>query len=94
MLLYQETKIAQIAVKTASGLTRREAIQNIFMQGTAFGSLICTSVMDKLAKMFYKDDKLLYTYKSEVKVPVLGMVDDVLCVAKCGSEAVVSNSNN
>ena len=31
-------------------------------------------------------------YKNEVKVPVLGMVDDVLCVAKCGSDAVLSNS--
>ena len=61
------------------------------MQGTVFGSLICTSVMDKLAKIFYKDEKLLYTYKSEVNVPVLGMVDDVLWVAKCGSDAVLSN---
>ena len=59
------------------------------MQGRVFGSLICTSVMDKLAKIFYKDKKLLYTYKSEVKEPVLGMVDDVLCVAKCGSDAVL-----
>ena len=77
-------------MKTASGITQREDIENIIMQGTVFGSLICTSVMDKLAKIFYNDEKLLYGYKD--KVPVLEMVDDVLCVAKCGSEAVMSNS--
>ena len=48
--------------------------------------------MDKLAKIFYNDEKLLYRYKDKVEVPVLEMVDDVLCVAKCGSEAVMSNS--
>ena len=58
------------------------------MQRTVFGSLICTSVMDKLGKIFYNNESLLYKYKNEVKVPILGMVDDVLCVAKCSNEAV------
>ena len=49
VLLYEETRDAQVATKTASGLTTREDIKNINMQGTFFGSLICTSVMDKLA---------------------------------------------
>ena len=62
------------------------------MQGTVFGSLICTAVMDKLAKIFYNDTTLLYKYKNKVKVPILGMVDNVLCVAKGSSEAVKCNS--
>ena len=69
MILYEETRNAKISVKTASGLTKREKIQNIIMQGKVFGSLICTSVMDKLANIFYQDEKLLYTYKNKVKVP-------------------------
>ena len=69
MILYEETRNAKISVKTASGLTKREKIPNIIMQGKVFGSLICTSVMDKLANIFYQDEKLLYTYKNEVKVP-------------------------
>ena len=52
------------------------------MQGTVLGSIICTSVMDKLAKVFYANENLLYMYKQTVKIPVLGMVDDVLTVAK------------
>ena len=91
VLLYEETKNANIAIKTATGLTDREIITNLIMQGTVFGCLICTTVMDKLAKIFYNNKALLYKYKNTVNVPILGMVDDVLCVARCSSEAVKCN---
>ena len=42
VLLHEETKHATIAVKTSTGITNREPIENIIMQGTVFGSLICT----------------------------------------------------
>ena len=48
--------------------------------------------MDKLAKTFYRDPDLVYKYKNTVEVPVLGMVDDVLCVTKCSSKSVISNA--
>ena len=73
-------------------MTDREVINNINMQGTVFGSLICTAVMDKLAKIFYKDENLLYKYKNTVSIPVLGMVDDVLSVSRCSSALVISNA--
>ena len=60
VLLYEESKHASIAVNTPSGLTERITIENIVMQGTVFGSLIFTAVMDRLAKIFYSDNKLLY----------------------------------
>ena len=50
VLLYEEIKNAQIAIKTSVGMTERVNITNLIMQGTVFGSLICTSV--KLAKIF------------------------------------------
>ena len=62
------------------------------MQGTVFGTIICTAVMDKLAKICYQDENLLYKYKNTVKVPVLGMVDDMLSVASCSSSSVITNS--
>ena len=92
VLLYEESKHASIAVKTPSGLTERIIIENIIMQGTVFGSLICTAVMDRLAKIFYSDNKLSYKYKNKINVPVLGMVDDVMSVAKCSSSSVTSNA--
>ena len=92
VLLYEETKNAKIAIKTPNGTTARKDITNIIMQGTVFGSIICTSVMDKLAKIFYQNPDLVYKYKNKVEVPVLGMVDDVLCVTKCSSKTLVSNA--
>ena len=92
VLLLEESKSASIGIKTPSGMTEREVINNIIMQGTVFDSLICSAVMDKLAKVFYKDENLLYKYKNTVNIPVLGMVDDVLSVSKCSSASVISNA--
>ena len=92
VLLFEETKSANIAIKTSIGITNRTNIENIIMQGTVFGSIICTAVMDKLAKMFYSNQEIIFKYKNEVEVPVLGMVDDVLCVSKCSNQAVISNA--
>ena len=91
VLIYEETKYAQIAIKTSIGITERVNITNLIMQGTVFGSLICTAVMDKLARIFYNDSQLFYKYKGTVDVPVLGMVDDVLNVASCSEQVVLSN---
>ena len=61
VLLYDETKKAMIAIKTATGITSRENINNIILQGSVFGSFICTSLMDKLAKIFHNVKALLYS---------------------------------
>ena len=39
-----------------------------------------------------KESKLLYSYKEDVVIPPLGMVDDVLAVSACGSESVAMNA--
>ena len=62
------------------------------MHGSVFESLICTTVMDKLAQLFYNDKQLVYKYKGKVEVPILGMVDDVLCVAKCSNKVVTTTA--
>ena len=38
----------------------------------------CTVSMDKLGALAYNSGKTLYTYKNEVPIPLLGMIDDVL----------------
>ena len=91
-LLYEETKNANIAIKLSNGITHITDIQNTIIQGTVFGSLICTSVVDKLARMFYNNPNIVYQYKKEVAIPCLGMVDDVLCLNTCSNMAVVSNA--
>ena len=83
---------AQIAIKTSQGMTERVTIKNIIMQGTVWGSLFCTSTMDKLPKAIYNTPSLLYKYKGEVSVPPLEMVDDVLTIQKCGIKALDINA--
>ena len=92
VILHEETLNAKIAIKTAFGISERIDIQNIIMQGSVFGSLICTAVIDKLAKIFYSDQDLLYKYNDEVEVPILGMVDDVVSVNECSTRSVKSNT--
>ena len=49
-------------------------------------------MVDTFGKECIRESKLLYTYKDEVGVPPLGMVDDVLTVSRCGVEAVEMNA--
>ena len=79
-LLFDENVNAQVAVKTATGTTRRTNISEVVMQGTVWGSLMCTSSMDKLGKLSYQMPHNLYHYKG-VPIPPLGMVDDIICVS-------------
>ena len=92
VLLYLENQNANIAVKSSTGMSRRVSINNIVMQGTVWGSLFCTATMDKLGKLVYKKEDLLYKYKGVVDTPTLGMVDDILSVQKCSQKSLLINS--
>ena len=81
-----------VAVQTPAGLTERVPIERIVMQGEVTGPGQCSNMVDTFGKECLKESKLLYTYKDEVGVPPLGMVDDVLTVSKCGVEAVDMNA--
>ena len=62
------------------------------MQGTVWGSILCTTSIDKLGRLVYEDEKLKYKYKGKVSVPSLAMVDDVLAVQKCSKSSTQINS--
>ena len=38
-----------------------------------------------------EDKKYTYSFKGEVDIPSLGMVDDLICVSKCGYETASLN---
>ena len=79
-LLYEANVNAQVAVKTATGITKRTPVSDVVMQGTVWGSIMCTSTMDKLGKQAYASPENLYKYKG-VPIPPLGMVDDIVSVS-------------
>jgi Pyruvate/2-oxoacid:ferredoxin oxidoreductase gamma subunit len=93
-LLYIENKNAQIAVKINGKTSRRVNVRNVIMQGSVWGSLKCTTQMDKLNKICKEKNSLQYHYKRDtnITIGVLGMVDDTLVPAECGVKYVEKNS--
>ena len=53
------------------------------MQGSVWGSLMCTASMSKIGELAYKNQELCYSYRGKVIVPPLGMIDDLLSIQKC-----------
>ena len=78
--------------QTSLGLTIRDKIKKIILQGDVFGPIECSVAVDTLGKECLSDDKHLYLYKDKVKVPMLAMVDDILVVSECGFKSSMVNS--
>ena len=91
-LLYEANKGVNVAVKTPLGLTVRERIERIILQGDVFGPIECSVSVDTLGKECLQDDKHLYLYKDQVKIPMLAMVDDILSISECGYKTSMVNS--
>ena len=62
------------------------------MQGENFGPLCCSVQVDTFGKECTEKNQLLYQYKGEVGVPPLAMVDDLVCISKCGINSVLMNA--
>ena len=90
-LLYEANKKVKVAVKTPHGLTSRDEMNKIIMQGDVFGPIECSVSVDSYGKECLAEGKHLYSYKGEVDVPPLAMVDDLLIVTECGSKATMAN---
>ena len=67
---------------------------NVEMHGLFWGSLKCTVSMDMLNRTILKQDHLTYQYRSDpnIRIGVLGMVDDNLSISKCGIPSVQKNA--
>ena len=91
-LLFLENTVAKVAVKTSGGMSKRESIFNIIMQGSVFGSLGCVVLMNKLGEQLYSNPDMLYYYKGLVPTPPLQMVDDILGIQACSKKSVKLNN--
>ena len=90
-LLYEGNKECFLAIKTPNGSTKRIEMKELVMQGSVWGPLCCTATMDKIGKKAYKSGSPLYNYKGLVSIPPLGMVDDELTMAECGTASTLTN---
>ena len=80
-----------MAVNTAVGQTDRIDVEKIVTQGGTWGSLLCSNHIDSLGRICRSTGSNMYTYKNQVKVLPLAMVDDLLGVANCGHDSLALN---
>ena len=92
-MLYIENEKANIAAKVNNRLTKRFSVKKVVMQGSVWGGLKCTSLMDKLSKIMKTNETLLYKYREDpnIGIGVLGMIDDNVGISVCGTDLVVKN---
>ena len=91
-LIFKANETVNVGVKTSFGMTERKVLEKIEMQGEIFGPLCCSVQVYTFGKECMKENKHLYSYKNEVGVPPLAMVDDLLCISTCGLKSVEMNA--
>ena len=91
-LLYEINKTNEIAVLTPAGISIVKTVENIVCQGDPWGSIECSNMVDGFGKESLKTDLDPYEYKDKVKIPLLGMCDDMLCISKAGHQTQMMNS--
>ena len=80
-LIYEANRNINVAVNTPNGLTSRDNIERIVLQGDVFGPLECSVQVDTFGKECVEEEKHLYMYKEEVGIPPLAMIDDLISVS-------------
>ena len=81
----------KVAVKTPIGKTARKDIKNVITQGDVFGPILCSNLVDTFGRECLLEGKYNYSYKGEVDIPPLGMIDDLVCVSECGHRTAMMN---
>ena len=65
-----------MSVKTPIGLTDRQVLKNIVLQGDTWGSILASVQVDAIAKDV-EEAGLGYRYKQSLEIGILGLVDDL-----------------
>ena len=90
-LLHDANKEIHFAVKTPNGLTDRQIVKDIVLQGDTFGSLLASVQVDTIGKECIAEG-LGYIYKESLQVGFLGLVDDIIGITTAGIEAQKMNA--
>ena len=90
-LIYQANKEVRMAVNTPSGLSERQTLENVVLQGDTWGSILASVQVDSIGKEVEKSG-LGYLYKDVLPVSMLGLVDDMIGVTTAGYKAQQLNA--
>ena len=91
-LLYEANRENYVAVQTPNGLSRRESVKEIVMQGDVLAPLISSLQVDTMGKECLEERKHLYYFKNTVPIPPLGLVDDLFTISTCGFKTTMMNT--
>ena len=91
-LLYNVNSNVKVAVRTPVGKTQRESISNVITQGDVIGPMFCSKQVDTFGQKCLQENRYTYSYRGEVEIPPLSMVDDLLCVSQCGFRTKSANA--
>ena len=91
-LIYEANRNVNVAINTPSGLTSRDLVERIVLQGDVFGPLECSVLVDTIGKECIDEERHLFMYKDVVGIPPLAMIDDLITLSECGIESIKTNA--
>ena len=91
VLLYKSNQEINMAVKTANGMSDRQIVKDIVLQGDTFGSILASVQVDNIGKDCM-DAGHYYLYKDSLPVGFLGLVDDIVGITEAGFKAQQLNA--
>ena len=80
-----------MAVNTPNGLSERQSIKNVVLQGDTFGSILASVQVDSIGKEV-EEAGYSYRYKDALDIGMLSLVDDKIGVTKAGYQAHQMNA--
>ena len=90
-LLYKANKEIFMAVNSAGGITERQTLTDIVLQGDTFGSILASVQVDSIGQECAQSG-YGYQYKESLSVGMLGLVDDTIGITEAGYRAQMMNA--
>ena len=79
-LIFEGNRNTQMCVETHFGRSSRTELENVVMQGSVLGGMLCSNQLSKLCNQMYQEGNV-YMYRKKVPIPGLAMVDDIATIA-------------
>ena len=90
-LVYQANAEIEMAVNTPHGLSERQTIKDIVLQGDTFGSILASVQVDSIGKRC-ENSGYGYKYKNKLPISMLGLVDDIVGISEVGYKSHQMNA--
>ena len=90
-LIHHANAEVNMAVKTTSGLTDRQVLKDVVLQGDTWGSILASVQVDSIGKEV-ENSGYGYMYQDKLSVSLLGLVDDMIGVTEAGFKAQQLNA--